>query len=196
LTELKAACGLLGFRWQLAASPLGLDNITPANRQQPEWQEKVKITAVNLSRLAPDIVIIPHARDRHPTHEGCHHLIMDALMSRSRERRITIVETEFWQPMTAPNLLVGLSAHDLALMLAALTKHRGEIKRTPYHLTQAPRLMDNVRRGREILGIKVKEPDFLFGELYRMSFLEVDGRIRLLPPCVYGLTNILSLVTV
>ncbi len=178
LTELKAACQMLGFKWQLAANPLGLDNITPADRRQAEWQEKVKKTAVNLTRSAPDIVIMPHANDRHPTHEGCHHLIMDALMSRSRERRITLVETEFWQPMTTPNLLVGLSDNDLALMLAALTKHQGEIKRNPYHLTQAPRLMDNIRRGRETLGIEVKELDFLFGELYHMNFLEIDGKIR------------------
>ncbi|MFW8601723.1 PIG-L deacetylase family protein [Desulfobacterota bacterium M19] len=190
LTELKAACGLLGFRWQLSTAPLGLNNITPADRRQPEWQDKVQKTAVNLGRLTPDIVIIPHARDRHPTHEGCHHLIMDALMNRSRERRITIVETEFWHPMTTPNLLVGLSAHDLALMLTALTRHRGEIRRNPYHLTQTPRLMDNVRRGREILGIEVKEPDFLFGELYRMNFLEIDGKMTPSSPRICALQHL------
>lgn len=192
LSELKAACRLLGFKWQLAAKPLGLDNITPAERRQPEWQKKVKEAAVNLSRLAPDIVIIPHANDHHPTHEGCHHLIMDALMSKSHKRRIAIVETEFWQPMTTPNLMVGLSAHNLSLMLAALTKHHGEVSRNPYHLTQAPRLMDNVRRGREILGIEIKELNFLFGELYRMSFLEINGKIRLLSPRVCDLTDSLG----
>lgn len=187
LTELQAACQVLGFKWQLAAAPLGLDNITPASRQQPEWQEKVKETAVNLARLAPDIVIMPHANDRHPTHEGSHHLIMDALISGRRKQRITLVETEFWQTMTTPNLLVGLSAHDLTLMLAALNRHRGEVMRNPYHLTQAPRLMDNVRRGREILGVEVKELDFLFGELYRMSFLEIDGKINPLSAQIRGL---------
>ncbi|HFQ81513.1 MAG TPA: PIG-L family deacetylase [Desulfobacterales bacterium] len=178
LAELKAACRLLGFKWQLAANPLGLDNITPAARRQPEWREKVKITALNLTALDPDVVIMPHARDRHPTHEGCHHLVMDALMSNRRRRRIIMVETEFWQPMITPNLLVGLSDDDLALMLAALTEHRGEIKRSPYHLTQAPRLMNNVRRGREMPGMEIKELDFLFGELYRMSFLEINGEIK------------------
>jgi hypothetical protein len=59
---------------------------------------------------------------------------------------------------------------DLARLVAALTRHKGEISRNPYHLWLPARLMDNLRRGWELVrGSQEKAPDFCFAELYHAS---------------------------
>ena len=86
------------------------------------------------------------------------------------------VETEYWQAMPAPNLLLGLGSEDEARLLAALACHRGEIARNPYHLTHPARLLDNVRRGAELVRSSLaRRPGFLLGELYRLSFWRQGG---------------------
>ena len=80
-----------------------------------------------------------------------------------------VIETEFWGAMTDPNLMVEISAEDLADMIAATTFHVGEVHRNPYHLLLPPLMMDNVRRGAELLnGPKQTAPDFTFATLYRL----------------------------
>ena len=54
--------------------------------------------------------------------------------------------------MTDPNLMVEMSAEDLADMIAATTFHVEEVNRNPYHLLLPPWMMDNVRRGGEVAG--------------------------------------------
>jgi LmbE family N-acetylglucosaminyl deacetylase len=172
LKELQAACLVVGFQCRLAASPLALDNINPQAKGKTDWADKVKIIAEILLDVRPDIIIMPHREDNHPTHQGVNLLIMDALMgAHSRAPlRLTLIETEFWQPMRNPNLLLGINNDDLALLISALCEHKGEISRNPYHLSLPARLTDNVRRGREITGRRDSQPDFLFGELYRVSY--------------------------
>ncbi len=168
LQELNEACRIVGFQNYLAASPLALDQINPTARNQSGWAGQVKIISKILNDIKPDIIFLPHANDNHPTHQGTHFLIMDAL-SEVTFSQATLIETEFWQPMRSPNLLIGLQNKDLALLLAALSKHKGEISRNPYHLSQPARMMDNVRRGREITGDHNDKTDYIFGEIYRSS---------------------------
>jgi len=176
--ELAQACGLIGFSWRLADQPHAFERINPQARQAPDWPAKAAALAAIFAEINPDFIFLPHAADHHPTHEGTHLLVLDALaLNRQGAKAIILMETEFWQPMPRPNLLVGLNNNDLALMLAALTSHKGEIARNPYHLSQPARMMDNIRRGRELIGQGKQSANFLFGELYRISLWQ-DNRQR------------------
>ena len=68
------------------------------------------------------------------------------------------------------NLMVEISAPDLADLITALTFHVGEVQRNPYHLTLPAWMVDNVRRGGELVGGQGgAAPDFTFATLYRLS---------------------------
>lgn len=167
--EVTAACGVLGFACRRLQPPHGF-----ALKDGPEdkgWMAAVQGVVELFEELGPDLVFLPHGEDQHPAHVATSHLVAEALtrFSTGRGNSLLAVETEYWRPMAAPNLLVGVSPEDLALMLAALICHRGEILRNPYHLTQPARLMDTVRRGAELVNSLGGRPPFLFGELYRVS---------------------------
>jgi len=166
--ELQAACTLAGFECRQLALPLGFN--LKAGQLDPGWQDAVQALADVFAGLSPDLVVLPHAEDHHPAHVATHGLVTAALASSTAfGAAVTAVETEYWRPMAAPNLLVGLGLQDLAWQLAALACHRGEIERNPYHLTQPARMMDTVRRGAELVkGGGPGRPGFLFGELYRL----------------------------
>src|SRR5260221_14694978 len=71
--------------------------------------------------------------------------------------------------MDTPNLVVESSAEDVVDLITALSFPVGEVKRNPYHLRMPAWLMDNVRRGGELVGGQGgAAPDFLFGTLYRL----------------------------
>src|SRR5205823_11876171 len=80
-----------------------------------------------------------------------------------------LIETEFWGQMTHPNLMVEISEEDLADMITATSFHVGEVKRNPYHLLLPAWMLDNVRRGAELVGGQgAVAPDFTFAALYRL----------------------------
>jgi len=65
--------------------------------------------------------------------------------------------------------MVEISAANRGDMIAATTFHIGEIKRNPYHLLLPAWMMDNVRRGAELVGGQGgAPPDFTFAALYRL----------------------------
>src|SRR5437879_13666180 len=71
--------------------------------------------------------------------------------------------------MDWPNLSVESSEQDVSDLLSALSFHVGEVRRNPYHLRMPAWLMDNVRRGAELVGGQGgAAPDFLFATLYRL----------------------------
>src|SRR5947199_10254715 len=71
--------------------------------------------------------------------------------------------------MNDPNLMVEISARDLTDLITATTFHVGEVKRNPYHLLLPAWMMDNVRRGSELVGGQGgTAPDFTFAALYRL----------------------------
>jgi hypothetical protein len=95
--------------------------------------------------------------------------VVDALTQLGPHFECLALETEFWGAMKTPNLLVESSPRDLIDLITALSCHVGEVKRNPYHLRLPAWLMDNVRRGGELVGGQGgPAPDFLFGTLYRM----------------------------
>jgi hypothetical protein len=101
---------------------------------------------------------------------------MDALKSLPPDFTTTLIETEFWGQMPSPNLMVELSAENVADLLAALSFHVGEVRRNPYHLRLPAWFQDNVRRGAEVVGGQGGHaPDYNFATLYRMTHWENGG---------------------
>jgi LmbE family N-acetylglucosaminyl deacetylase len=169
--ELQAACRYLGFDL-VQTAPAGLERITTQTREkEPEyWERCVRIIQAILTEHKPRVLFFPHEHDWNSAHIGVHFLVMDALRIMPREFECFVVETEFWGQMTDPNLLVELSEKDLADMVIATTFHVGEVKRNPYHLLLPPYMMDNVRRGGELVGGQGgAAPDFIFAAVFRLS---------------------------
>jgi hypothetical protein len=71
--------------------------------------------------------------------------------------------------MAAPNLMVESTPADVADLVAALSLHAGEVARNAYHLRLPAWMMDNVRRGTELIGGQgAAAPQFVFATLYRL----------------------------
>ena len=78
--------------------------------------------------------------------------------------------------------MVESTEQDVADLLAALSFHIEEVRRNPYHLLMPAWLMDNVRRGAELVGGQGgAAPDFRFATLYRASQWS-NGRVEPLYP--------------
>jgi LmbE family N-acetylglucosaminyl deacetylase len=179
--ELAASCRVLGFDCQLVYEPLGFPNLTHVNatNDAPAWQERIDILTSHFNREMPELILFPHACDGHPVHEEVYRLALAAARQHSEihNRRILLAETEYWHPMSDPNLLLGLAPATIARLITALLCHQGEIGRNPYHLSLPARLLDNVRRGTEIMRFGDQSPQFPFAEIYRLSWLE-SGRLQ------------------
>ena len=171
LRELKHACAALGFELEQTA-PGGLNHINTGTRKKnpKAWAAAANVIAAILEDFQPRMIFFPHDDDHHPTHIGTYFLVMDALKTLPKSFACTLVETEFWGQMRAPNLLVESSLDDVATLMNALALHTGEVRRNPYHLRLPAWMQDNVRRGAELLGGKGSPaPAFLFATLYRVS---------------------------
>ncbi|MBN1402938.1 MAG: PIG-L family deacetylase [Opitutales bacterium] len=167
LAELRAACAHIGYEC-ICAAERGLERITPESRDSDKehWKKAVSAVASQIARYKPVAVFYPHASDANRTHMGVHSLAIDAL----KETALSVhcFETEFWSPLPKPNLMVESSTEDLATLMSALYLHKGEIERNPYHLLLPMWMMDNVRRGAEIVGTQGGDvPAFRFATLYR-----------------------------
>jgi hypothetical protein len=106
--------------------------------------------------------------DWNQTHIGTHLLVVDALKL-VKSIRCDVIETEFWGQMESPNLMVEYSANDVADLVAATSFHVGEVNRNPYHLLIPAWMLDNVRRGAELVGGQGgAAPAFHFAQLFRL----------------------------
>jgi LmbE family N-acetylglucosaminyl deacetylase len=168
--ELQDCCRYIGFDL-VAADPAGLEgiNLEARARQPGEWRRSVERIAVILAEHKPRAIFLPHDDDWNVTHIGTHHLVAEALAGLGDGFACHAVETEFWGAMDTPNLMIESSEADIIDLITALTFHVGEVRRNPYHLRLAAWLMDNVRRGSELVGGQGgAAPEFLFGTLYRL----------------------------
>lgn len=182
MAELEACCDCIGFGLTPAA-PEGLDgvNLAARDRDPSGWARSVTVVAELLAAEGPRAIFFPHAADWNSTHIGTHHLVMDALAQLPASFACHLVETEFWQPMAAPNLMLEVSQSELGDLMTALSFHVGEVQRNPYHLTLPAWMVDNVRRGGELVGGQGKKaPAFAFAALYRVTRWADGGRENLL----------------
>lgn len=167
--EQAAACGALGFGL-VTPDRAGLEGVTLSGRgaDPARWAEAVGKVAAVIAAEGPAVVFLPHAGDWHQTHIGTHALVMEA-MGLVPGLDVVVVETEFWGAMAAPNLMVESSVEDVADLVAALALHAGEVARNPYHLRLPAWMMDNVRRGAELVGGQGgAAPGMAFATLYRV----------------------------
>jgi len=177
--ELENACDWIGFGLE-GTAPNGLEKINPKTRQSDpaHWAGAVQIIAATLARHRPRAIFFPHEQDWNSTHIGTHFLVMDALKTLPGDFQCMLIESEFWGQMTAPNLMVELGADDVAALLAALSFHVGEVRRNPYHLRLPGWLIDNVRRGAELVGGQGgAAPDYVFATLYQVRHWR-NGRVE------------------
>lgn len=151
--ELRAACAHLGFRLRL------LPSLSTGMVSTEEL-------AHELSARRPTALVLPHQRDGHPTHRATHRLGVAALDAAAHPQ--AVVETEYWHPLLRPNLMVAADRPQLEHLCAALACHRGEIARNDYAARLPAWMIDNVRRGAELLGGPgAPAPAFDFATLYR-----------------------------
>jgi LmbE family N-acetylglucosaminyl deacetylase len=170
LQELKAACNYIGFGL-LQTAPNGLEKVTPKTRDTDKalWAQMVKVIADILSQQKPKVILFPHGKDWNGTHIGVNYLVMDALKSLPSDFNCYCVETEFWGQNDTPNLHVEYDEDDVTTLVTATSFHVGEVKRNPYHVLIPAWMMDNVRRGAELVGGQGQAaPNFTFGQLYQL----------------------------
>ena len=169
LSELRGACGFLGFEL-VTLGDHGLDQVTTKSRTADPvgWSAKVEAIAQVLRQQDPRVILFPHQDDWNGTHIGVHHLVLDALATLDSGILIHLIETEYWGQNYQPNLLVESSAAELTDLITALSFHVGEVQRNPFHLTLPAWMANNVRLGGETVGGQgAVAPNFPFGTIYR-----------------------------
>ncbi len=177
LRELESACSALGFSLLVPNSPRGLEEVNLQSRQKRRalWLRNRKMLQMAFEEIRPDMVFAPHHDDFNSTHIGTHYLVVDALrqyLAQKKRPAVMLAETEIWHQMNGPNLMVGITPEAVATQLVAACEHGGEMLRNPYHILHACRLMDNVRRGSEVVGGQgAAAQPYPFAELYRIRFV-------------------------
>lgn len=168
--ELHAACALLG--WGLLESPA-------ASGAEPRPAHQIDTVLSLLKIHRPDLVVFPHEADWNLRHIATHRLLSAALSQMPDAFSCHVVETEYWRAMDDPNLMVQASPELLAQLIAATACHKGEVSRNPYHLLLPAWMMDNVRRGAELIsGQGGSAPDYTFATLYRHSLWRNRSMLR------------------
>lgn len=183
LSELRGACEYLGFEL-IVPDATGWENVTQKGREfdPTAWKPKVDTIATLIVREKPAALFFPHVDDWNGTHIGTHWLVMDALSQLGTLWSGYLVETEFWGQMQRPNLMVGVSASQLANQVAGVSFHIGEVQRNPFHLRLPAWMQDNVRRGSELVGGQGgAAPDLDFATLYRLRSWKAGQLMEVLP---------------
>jgi LmbE family N-acetylglucosaminyl deacetylase len=168
--ELAACCDHIGFSLRLTREN-GLEGVSLKTRERDpqQWAQSVECIATILSEQTPFAIFFPHDHDWNSSHIGTHHLVVDALTKLGPDFSCFAIETEFWGAMDTPNLMVESSERDVTDLITALSFHVGEMRRNPYHVRMMAWLVDNVRRGSELVGGQGgAAPDYRFATLYRL----------------------------
>jgi len=160
--EMRAACAQLGF---------GLRYL----KELPDSAAHIRELSALILRLSPAVIFMPHLKDGHATHQQAHRWGMAAL-DMSPNQRFHVVETEYWHPLARPNLMVAADEADLVSLCLALSCHKGEIARNDYAARLPAWMIDNVRRGAELIGGEGAEsPAIECATLYRARRRENRG---------------------
>ncbi len=131
------------------------------------WKIKEKELKSLIQKFQPQLIIAPHTKDFHPAHIKTGELLKKVLLSLKKET-VLVAWSEFWGQMARPNILVEVPNEIVELQMKALEMHVGEVARNPYHLRLPAWMMDNVRRGSEVVGGKGSQAGAMaFGVLYQ-----------------------------
>ena len=177
LAELQSACKWIGYELEeMDAGELKKVTLESRQSQIEHWQYFVEKVRNKFLKWKPKALFFPNSNDWNKTHLGVHMLTLDAL-KKSKSFFPFLIETEYWGQMPVPNLLVESNAKEVADLMAALSHHRGELERNPFHLRMPSWMQDNVRRGADVIGGQgATAPDFDFATLSRVSRWG-DGKI-------------------
>ena len=138
-----------------------------------DWKKKEKELKSLIQKYQPDLIVAPHTKDFHPAHIKTGELLKKCLLALKKQTTL-VAWSEFWAPMAKPNILVEVPVEILDLQMRALELHVGEVARNPYHLRLPAWMMDNVRRGSEVVGGKGAEStNMAFGVLYQLQLFKV-----------------------
>ena len=140
------------------------------------WSKKVKELKSLIQKYQPNLILAPHLKDHHPTHIKTGELLLKVLESIKTTH--LICWTEFWGQMKKPNILVEVPEEILELQMQALAMHVGEVERNPYHLRLPAWMMDNVRRGSEVISGPGSEANHMaYGVLYQLQLFQ-KGKVK------------------
>ncbi len=171
LKELTKACDLL---------EMDLDILSD------DWKIKAKELKILLLKYRPQLIIAPHLKDHHPTHIKTGQLLLRVL--KGSKLNCLVAWSEFWGQLEKPNCLIEVPQDIVELQMKALMEHVGEIERNPYHLRLPAWMMDNVRRGGEIIeNVGGEVPQYPFGVLYEIQLFHNEKFKKIKLP-----TNFLS----
>jgi LmbE family N-acetylglucosaminyl deacetylase len=156
LKELQNACEILEFDLDLLSE---------------DWTKKTRELKALIEKYQPHLILAPHTKDYHPTHIKTAKMVEKIL--KSTKHTCLVAWSEFWGQLEKPNCLIEVPQDLLEKQMNALTMHVGEIKRNPYHLRLPAWMMDNVRRGGEIVSNMGGEvPSMPFGVIYHLQILK------------------------
>lgn len=158
--ELEAACAFLGFELHIPSEE-GL--IANGGTSMSETAHDVMESIVTAQD--PRIIITYHAEDAHQAHKQTNAAVRVVLRDMNWDGYL--FEAEYWSHMERPNMLLEVSTEDLAILLTALSFHKSELERNPYHLSLPADMTQCVRRSEIVLGRGAKAPDFDFAAMYR-----------------------------
>lgn len=155
------------------------------------WPTKARELKSLIQKYQPHLILAPHLGDQHPTHIKTGKLLKKVL--KNYKIKTLIAWTEFWGAMDKPNCLVEVPNEILELQMKALVMHTGEIARNPYHLRLPAWMMDNVRRGGEIISnVGGDVPTMPFGVIYNLQLFK-NGRflkVKLPTPFLSSLADL------
>jgi N-acetylglucosamine malate deacetylase 1 len=136
------------------------------------WKKKEKELKSLIQKYQPNLILAPHLKDHHPAHIKTGQLLKKTLTSLKTTTTL-VAWTEFWGVMSKPNLMVEVPTEIVELQMKALEKHVGEVSRNAYHLRLPAWMMDNVRRGSEVIGGKgVEATQMPFAVLYQLQLFK------------------------
>lgn len=176
LKELQNACELL---------EMDLDVLSD------DWAKKAKELKELLHKYQPQLILAPHVKDHHPTHIKTSKLLQKVL--KTTKLNTLVAWTEFWGSMEKPNCLIEVPVEMVDLQMRALQLHKGEVARNPYHLRLPAWMMDNVRRGGEIISnVGGEVPQMPFGVIYQLELFKKSKFSKVQLPSPF-LTNLADL---
>lgn len=156
-----------------------------------DWTRKSRELKSLVEKYKPQLVIAPHPKDHHPTHVKTSKLVEKVL--KSTKHAGLVAWTEFWGQLEKPNCLIEVPTEIVELQMRALEFHRGEIERNPYHLRLPAWMMDNVRRGGEVIAnVGGEVPQMPFGVIYRLQKFKNKklSDVKLITPFLSNLADL------